>query len=233
VRSPLGQFLLIIISPTGPLTCFILELLSRDPRSPNPTLSEVANILTWILRFIPSFCLGKGLFHAININTFLFLEDNDELTAWTEPILLYEVYFLAAQCVVFLLLAVQLDRWSTNPRIMSMWRTLIGCFKCRRSRVCWMKSQETRSISPLADDDDVIAEEELVLSGEANTDLISIQKLHKVYDDGKVAVDRISLGISPGEVFGLLGINGKWHASNSCRVKRNRTILIIIDGYLS
>lgn len=59
-----------------------------------------------------------------------------------------------------------------------------------------------------ADDDDVVAEEKLVLSGKCETDAIVIKSLTKVYDDGKVAVDNISLGIAPGECFGLLGING-------------------------
>jgi ATP-binding cassette, subfamily A (ABC1), member 3 len=58
-------------------------------------------------------------------------------------------------------------------------------------------------------DDDVVAEEELVLSGTSEADAIAIKRLTKVYDDGKVAVDNLSLGIAPGECFGLLGINGK------------------------
>jgi hypothetical protein len=98
----------------GPLTCTVLEFLARDPRNPNPNLSFVADVLTWILRCTPSFCLGKGLFHAINIDLYTFLEGKESLSAWTEPILLYEVYFLAGQCVVFLMLAIQLDIWSTK-----------------------------------------------------------------------------------------------------------------------
>jgi hypothetical protein len=98
----------------GPLTCSVLIILSRDPNDPKPNLVVVANVLTWMLRFTPSFCLGKGLFNAINIELFQYLEGNDTLTAWTEPILLYEVYFLIGQCIAFPFLAIQLDKWSTK-----------------------------------------------------------------------------------------------------------------------
>merc|ERR1711937_87359 len=57
-------------------------------------------------------------------------------------------------------------------------------------------------------DDDVAAEEQRVLSGGANDDLIVLSQLGKVYSNGKRAVDSMSLGIPPGQCFGLLGING-------------------------
>jgi ATP-binding cassette, subfamily A (ABC1), member 3 len=47
-----------------------------------------------------------------------------------------------------------------------------------------------------------------MMMGEANDDLIVIDKLTKIYDNGKVAVNELSLGIPPGQCFGLLGING-------------------------
>jgi hypothetical protein len=74
----------------------------------------VANIIAWILRFTPTFCLGKALFNAINIELFMYIKGDDTLTAWTEAILLYEVYFLVGQCILFPLLAIQLDRWSSK-----------------------------------------------------------------------------------------------------------------------
>ena len=58
------------------------------------------------------------------------------------------------------------------------------------------------------DDEDVIAENERVESGNADNDLIVLDKLSKVYHNGKRAVNQMSLGIPPGECFGLLGING-------------------------
>ena len=59
-----------------------------------------------------------------------------------------------------------------------------------------------------ADDDDVAREQERVDKGEASRDLIVLKKLSKMYDNGKLAVNNLSLGIPRGECFGLLGING-------------------------
>lgn len=88
---------------------------------------------------------------------------------------------------------------------MSIWRKALACITFQ-----WLlKAKEIDAISTLPDDDDVVAEQRLVLSGKSKGDLIVIKKLTKVYDDGKVAVDNLSLGIAPGECFGLLGINGK------------------------
>jgi ABC-2 family transporter protein len=99
---------------SGPLTCTVLMLLARDPRNPNPSLIGVADVVTWVLRFTPFFCFGKGLFNAINIDLFMYLEEDDALTAWTEPVMLYEVYFLAGQAIFFVVLAIHLDQWSTK-----------------------------------------------------------------------------------------------------------------------
>jgi len=38
---------------------------------------------------------------------------------------------------------------------------------------------------------------------------VGLQQLRKVYDNEKVAVTDLSLGISSGEAFGLLGTNGE------------------------
>lgn len=177
-------------------------LVARDPKYPNPKLEDISDILKWVLRFTPPFCLGNGLFSVINIDTFLFLEGDDSLTAWSGPILLYDIYFLAAQSLFYPFLAIQFDIWSTNPHFMTMLRNCVQCLKCRSTSI--------DQVVPLPDDDDVLAEEEAVMSGNDSDreSLISIQSLTKVYDSGKLAVDRLSLGIAPGECFGLLGING-------------------------
>lgn len=57
----------------------------------------------------------------------------------------------------------------------------------------------------------MLAEQQLVHSGKADEDRIVIRNLSKVYDNGKVAVDSLSIGIAPGECFGLLGINGEFN----------------------
>ena len=54
-------------------------------------------------------------------------------------------------------------------------------------------------------DEDVLAEEERVRSGNASDSTILVKDLKKQYATGKYAVKGLSLGIPNGECFGLLG----------------------------
>ncbi|CAN0360061.1 unnamed protein product, partial [Hapterophycus canaliculatus] len=65
-------------------------------------------------------------------------------------------------------------------------------------------------------DEDVRAEMERVASGGADSDVVKVEGLRKVYPmshGAKVAVKSTSLGIPRGECFGLLGINGAGKSS--------------------
>ncbi|XP_055516314.1 ATP-binding cassette sub-family A member 2 [Leucoraja erinacea] len=69
------------------------------------------------------------------------------------------------------------------------------------------------SNKPIEDDDiDVGNERRRVLRGDADTDVLKIQNLTKVYKSRRMgrilAVDRLCAGVRPGECFGLLGVNG-------------------------
>jgi len=194
-----------LIGMGGPLTMFIMTLLGNEPGSPKPNLLTAVKYVTWILRFTPPFCLGKGLFNAINIELFIFV--NQVHTAWSEPVFLYEVIFLACETVVYLSLAIYLDRCSNNPRAVSLWKTVVFLVT-----FSWLQTgslDETKDLNTaMTLDEDVKAEEERVAIGNTSGDIIVLNDLTKVYDTGKVALDGISLGIPPGECFGLLGING-------------------------
>lgn len=69
------------------------------------------------------------------------------------------------------------------------------------------------SNKPIEDDDvDVANERQRVLRGGADNDMLKIDNLTKVYKSRKMgrilAVDRLCVGVQPGECFGLLGVNG-------------------------
>uniref|UniRef100_A0A9L0RWX1 ATP-binding cassette sub-family A member 2 n=1 Tax=Equus caballus TaxID=9796 RepID=A0A9L0RWX1_HORSE len=68
------------------------------------------------------------------------------------------------------------------------------------------------STKPVEDDVDVANERQRVLRGDADNDMVKIENLTKVYKSRKIgrilAVDRLCLGVRPGECFGLLGVNG-------------------------
>jgi ATP-binding cassette, subfamily A (ABC1), member 3 len=195
-----------LIGMAGPLVTFILRIIGDPSSSDNPSLITAATIVEWILRFIPSFNLGSALLKIISmqrLETFA----GRPITVWDDVAILYEVIFQAICCVAYIILAMNIDRWSTNPRIVGVWQSFVRVITCH-----WICSSHTRNLgnetnsTPL--DDDVIKENNRVAAGEANDDLIVIDKLTKIYDNGKVAVNELSLGIPPGQCFGLLGING-------------------------
>uniref|UniRef100_A0A8C4WL01 ATP-binding cassette sub-family A member 2 n=1 Tax=Gopherus evgoodei TaxID=1825980 RepID=A0A8C4WL01_9SAUR len=68
------------------------------------------------------------------------------------------------------------------------------------------------SNKPIEDDIDVANERHRVLRGDADNDMLKIENLTKVYKSRKIgrilAVDRLCVGVRPGECFGLLGVNG-------------------------
>ncbi|XP_068020342.1 ATP-binding cassette sub-family A member 2 isoform X1 [Melanerpes formicivorus] len=68
------------------------------------------------------------------------------------------------------------------------------------------------STKPIEDDIDVAKERHRVLRGDADNDMLKIENLTKVYKSRKIgrilAVDRLCVGVRPGECFGLLGVNG-------------------------
>lgn len=222
-----------LIGMAGPMVTFILRLIGEDPGNRNESLVTASIVLEWILRFIPSFCLGRGLFAAINIESLQFLAGKP-LTVWSGEVLLYEVIFLAVESIVYIALAIQIDKWyvallllhiisgtlltlvcllyeyrHNNPRAVMIWRRFVRFITCR----CFCGSGLSRGGPvpvPFFDDEDVIAEQDRVLSGQANDDLIVMDQLTKVWPPHKVAVNHMSLGIPPGQCFGLLGINGRF-----------------------
>lgn len=197
------------ISMAGPLICLILRLLAADPADPRPHLKTAAVVLEWVLRMIPSFCLGKGLLYTINIDFFELVEAQP-LTAWSPAIALYEVIFLGLESMLYVLIAVQVDILSTKPRAVMIFRRILDCLKCKRQLFKGTQKQHDGGTPTTTetDDRDVIAENDRVKQGHADSDAIVLKGLSKVYPNGKRAVDCMSLGIPPGECFGLLGING-------------------------
>lgn len=180
-----------IVSFAGALATFIMQLLlSAGVGGRKLRLS--ANIVNWTLRFFPPFNLAKGLLYVLNIEIFKLLEEDPDISAFSTPVLLWEVVFLAVEGVFYTGLAIVLDVILNKPSFLS----------------CFGGFRGIGTVSALEEDSDVISEELRVQNGNAEGDMIIINKLSKVYGNGKIAVSNMSLGIHPGECFGLLGING-------------------------
>lgn len=195
------------IGMAGPLVCFILRLLAADPANPKENLKLAAIVVEWILRFVPSFCLGKGLLNLVNITFFEFVESKP-LTAWDPSIALYEVIFLGVESVVYILMTIVIDILSTKPKAVMLFNSCTDPVKWLRRGKRGKRHEDNPQPNTENDDEDVIVENSRVKSGEAGGDLIVLNDLSKVYPNGKCAVDRMSLGIPRGQCFGLLGING-------------------------
>lgn len=221
-----------LIGMAGPLVTFILRLIGEDPGNRNQSLITASIVLEWVFRFMPSFCLGRGLFAAINIEALEFLAGKP-LTFWSPEVSLYEVIFLGVETVLYIMLAIQIDKWyvssviccrlfrlrlpshllyllhirHANPRAVLIWRRFVRFITCR---CCCGDGGSPGGVvpAPFFDDEDVIAEQDRVLTGQANEDIIVMDQLTKVWPPHKVAVNHMSLGLPPGQCFGLLGING-------------------------
>ena len=184
----------------------ILRLLAEDVANPRPDLKTAAVVLEWVLRTIPSFCLGKGLLFSINVEFFELIEAQP-LSAFSPIIALYEIIFLALESILYILLAIQIDVLSTKPKAVIMLKKLTDCLVFKWIFQKQKHDEETIQITG-NEDEDVIVENDRVGRGQAQDDVILLNQLTKVYPNGKQAVNNMSLGVPSGECFGLLGING-------------------------
>jgi ATP-binding cassette subfamily A (ABC1) protein 3 len=197
----------------GPMVCFILRLIQSSTNTasggdskPDQSLKLTAQIIEGIGRFIPSFAFGKALLFTVNIDTFATFNSDPDLSVWSPDILQTEVIFLAWEAIVYVWIAVMIDKLSTKPRAVQMWKSFVSYITCR---CCCKPSSDdeiTRDETPL--DDDVANEVTRIHDGQGNSDLIVLNDLTKMYNDTKLAVDHMTFGIPAGECFGLLGING-------------------------
>ncbi|KAL7984894.1 hypothetical protein Chor_003464 [Crotalus horridus] len=66
------------------------------------------------------------------------------------------------------------------------------------------------TLGPIVEEDEEVAEErKRIMKGESQNYVLKLQELTKIYAGRRVpAVDRLCVGVRPGECFGLLGVNG-------------------------
>lgn len=182
-----------VLGYAGSVACFVLRLIGDNPFDKNETLLNAAIITEWVLRLFPSFSLSKGLFYILFIENFHQIK-GEEFNVWHKDMILYEVIFMAWQGIGYLLLAVMIDTLSSNPLAVSIWRKVFCCQ--------WMCSSYAvqSSTSQGEEDDDVIAEQNRVLEGNTERDIIVLKGLTKTFDNGLTAVNKLSFGIPPGQV---------------------------------
>ncbi|XP_045055447.2 retinal-specific phospholipid-transporting ATPase ABCA4 isoform X1 [Desmodus rotundus] len=165
---------------------FILELFEN-----NQMLLRFNAMLRKLLIVFPHFCLGRGLIDlalsqaVTDIYARLGEENSSNPFQW--DLIGKNLVAMAAEGVVYFLLTLLIQRHFFLTR--------------------WV-AEPTRE--PVMDEDDDVAEErQRITSGGNKTDILSLNELTKVYSGtSSPAVDRLCVGVRPGECFGLLGVNG-------------------------
>ncbi|XP_060933642.1 phospholipid-transporting ATPase ABCA1 [Limanda limanda] len=177
----------LFIGINGSIATFVLELFVDEH------LNEVNRILKKVFLIFPHFCLGRGLIDMAKnqamADAFQRLGSKPTLDPLHWDFIGKNLFAMAAQGVIFFIFTILLQyKFFINFRP-------------------WWTEPETPPLGP--EDEDVARERERVKSGKAQSDILTMTDLSKVYKAGrKPAVDRLCLGIPRGECFGLLGVNG-------------------------
>jgi ATP-binding cassette subfamily A (ABC1) protein 1 len=163
---------------------FILDIIEST--------KDVNSVLVFIWRLSPLFNLGSGLLNLVlNELTSILESDKEKKSPFSTDIMGWEMIFLVLTTVLFSAVAVGIDYALTFPRVKNL------------------LSRNGDSKDEAYDEDiDVAKEAERVASGGADSDVVKLQGLRKVYKGGKAAVRNLSFGLKRGECFGFLGING-------------------------
>ncbi|XP_043768566.1 phospholipid-transporting ATPase ABCA7 isoform X5 [Cervus elaphus] len=175
----------LFIGINGSMATFVLELFSDQK------LQKVSRILKQVFLIFPHFCLGRGLIDMVRnqamADAFERLGEGHFQSPLRWEVVGKNLLAMFIQGPIFLLFTLLLqhhNRLLPQPKL--------------------------RPLPALGEEDeDVARERERVVQGATQGDVLVLRNLTKVYPGQKTpAVDRLCLGIPPGECFGLLGVNG-------------------------
>uniref|UniRef100_A0A8C2KS13 ATP-binding cassette, sub-family A (ABC1), member 4a n=1 Tax=Cyprinus carpio TaxID=7962 RepID=A0A8C2KS13_CYPCA len=170
---------------------FILDLFDSTEVK-HPSLDFICNqVLKKALLVFPHFCLGRGLIDmAMNravMDVYARFGEDFSLDPFSWDFVGKNVMFMVIEGFVYFIL-----------NVLIQYRFFLDH---------WMSDFKK---PPITDEDvDVAKEREKVYKGGSSSDILQIKDLSKTYTGTiRPAVDRICVGVSPGECFGLLGVNG-------------------------
>uniref|UniRef100_A0A8C9HUZ4 ATP binding cassette subfamily A member 4 n=1 Tax=Piliocolobus tephrosceles TaxID=591936 RepID=A0A8C9HUZ4_9PRIM len=155
------------------------------------TLLRFNAVLRKLLIIFPHFCLGRGLIDLAlsQAVTDVYARFGEEHSAnpfhW--DLIGKNLFAMVVEGVVYFLLTLLVQRHF----FLSQWI-----------------AEPTKG--PIVDEDDDVAEErQRIITGGNKTDILRLHELTKIYPGtSSPAVDRLCVGVRPGECFGLLGVNG-------------------------
>ncbi|XP_053326902.1 glucosylceramide transporter ABCA12 [Spea bombifrons] len=182
----------------------IVYLLTQQTGTSNAnyqSLNQTYNALMNAFKIFPQFCFGYGLIQLSQeqaIQNQLSLYGNTEKNdIFKMDILGWMLAAMAIEGTFFLALRLLINEG------------IIFSIKSFFKKTC-LKGYDIVARN-LDEDEDVKTERERVESHRAEGDLLQLQGLTKVFyqvNKKTIAVNNMSLGIPPGECFGLLGVNG-------------------------
>ncbi|XP_007567735.1 ATP-binding cassette sub-family A member 1-like isoform X1 [Poecilia formosa] len=175
----------ILIGINGSVSTFVLELFGSNE------IGGINDILKNVFLIFPHFCLGRGLIDMVKNQAMADALERFGENRFRSPLAWDMVgknlFAMAIEGVIFFCITVLIQ--------------YRFCFKARSS---------TGHLKPIGEEDeDVARERQRILSGGGQLDILELRQLTKIYKrKQKPAVDRLCVGIPPGECFGLLGVNG-------------------------
>uniref|UniRef100_A0A8C1WC15 P-type phospholipid transporter n=1 Tax=Cyprinus carpio TaxID=7962 RepID=A0A8C1WC15_CYPCA len=169
----------ILIGINGSVSTFVLELFGSNE------IGGINDILKNVFLIFPHFCLGRGLIDMVKNQAMADALERFGENRFRSPLAWDMVgknlFAMAIEGVIFFCITVLIQY-----RFFSTKLKPIG-----------------------EEDEDVARERQRILCGGGQTDILELKQLTKVYKrKQKPAVDRLCVGIPPGECFGLLGVNG-------------------------
>lgn len=175
---------------TCTVTTSILQLFPNDPQ-----LTMAFHVVRLGSLIFPNYCLGRGLMdlaynELMNIVHVQIGQSEKVRSPFEWDIVLRSLVCMLSEGFLFFLI------------------TLLIEYRCTIKR----KTVTVMDDAVEGEDSDVADERQRVLSGGADDDLLRLENLTKIYNSKKtgkhLAVNRLTLGVSKGQCFGLLGVNG-------------------------
>ncbi|XP_067454380.1 phospholipid-transporting ATPase ABCA1b isoform X2 [Thunnus thynnus] len=177
----------ILIGINGSISTFVMELFG------NNEIGGINDILKNVLLIFPHFCLGRGLIDMVKNQAMADALERFGENRFRSPLewdmVGKNLFAMAVEGVVFFIITVLIQyRFCIKPRSVSA-LTKLGALG--------------------EEDEDVARERQRIVHGLGHGDILELRQLTKVFKrKQKPAVDRLCVGIPPGECFGLLGVNG-------------------------
>uniref|UniRef100_A0A8C5Q6L7 ATP binding cassette subfamily A member 4 n=1 Tax=Leptobrachium leishanense TaxID=445787 RepID=A0A8C5Q6L7_9ANUR len=165
---------------------FILDLFEN-----NRSLLRFNERLKQMLLIFPHFCLGRGLIDlAMNqavTDVYARFGEEHITNPFQWEFLGRNIFAMAVQGILYFGINLLIQ----NRFFFSMWVA------------------EPSKVPVEGEDEDVAQERQRVMKGGGKNDILKLKDLSKIYAGRQIpAVDRLCIGIRPGECFGLLGVNG-------------------------